>query len=171
MSHESAVEKLIDLSSDRERRWIVVNDGVMGGRSSSTLTPGDEGGAVFEGSISLENEGGFASVRTDLPGNALVGASRIVLRVRGDGKHYELRLRTGTPSDRVAYGSKFETVPGQWIVVELPISSFEPTFRGDRAPSAGPLDPSEMGQIGIIVTDKQEGPFRLDVDWIGVYRD
>lgn len=73
--------------------------------------------------------------------------------------------------DGVAYGSSFETVAGEWVVIELPIASFEPTFRGYRPRTRGPLDPADIGQIGIMLTDKQEGAFRLEVDWIGVYRE
>jgi hypothetical protein len=171
LAQESGFEKLIDFESGDDRPWFVVNDGVMGGRSSSTLRPGDPGVAVFEGYLSLENNGGFASVRVEVPGRALAGASRVALRVRGDGNRYELRLRPGGRMDGVAFRSGFETVEGEWVVVELPIASFEPTFRGYRPRMRGPLDPSEIGQIGIMRTDKEEGAFRLEVDWIGVYRE
>ena len=171
LAQETGLETLIDFESEADRSWFVVNDGVMGGRSSSTLRPGDPGVAVFEGFLSLENNGGFASVRSELPRRALAGASRVALRVRGDGSRYELRLRPGRRMDGVAYGSSFETVAGEWVVIELPIASFEPTFRGYRPRTRGPLDPADIGQIGIMLTDKQEGAFRLEVDWIGVYRE
>ena len=169
-AQDSNVEKLIDFEPGTAPAWFVVNDGVMGGRSSSTLRAGDEGGAVFEGELSLENNGGFASVRTEIPEGSLAGASRISLRVRGDGNSYQLRLRPGRQMDGVAFGAGFETVAGEWITVELPISDFEPTYRGYRPRGAGPLDLSRVGQLGIMLTDKQEGAFRLDIDWIGVDR-
>ena len=111
------MEKLIDFESDLDQPWAVVNDGVMGGRSSSTLRREEQGTGVFEGHLSLENNGGFASVRTELSEGALEGASRLALRVRGDGKRYQLRLRPGRRLDGVDYASAFETVAGQWVIV------------------------------------------------------
>ena len=43
--------------------WVVLNDTVMGGRSSATVTYVDET-VQFQGLVSLENNGGFASIRT-----------------------------------------------------------------------------------------------------------
>ena len=32
-----------------------------------------------------------------------------------------------------------------------------------------PLDPKEIKQLGFMISDKQVGNFRLEIDWIGVY--
>lgn len=165
---DSDIKKLIDFGADSGDDWIVVNDGVMGGRSSSDIAAGADGVGVFEGILSLENNGGFASVRAAIPEGALVGASKIVMRLRGDGKSYQVRLRPGRQLDGVAYAAGFQTVAGQWSTAEIPLDSFEPTFRGYRPRNAGPLDLAGVGQLGIMLTDKQEGPFRLEIDWIGV---
>ena len=166
----SGIDKIIDFGAEKTGDWFVVNDGVMGGRSSSTLKGKEEGVGVFEGYLSLENNGGFASVRTAVPERALAGASSVLLRVRGDGKRYQLRLRPRGRSSGVAFAASFETTAGQWTTVELPLDSFEPTFRGYRPPGIGPLDPSQVGQVGIMLAEKQEGPFRMEIDWIGVDR-
>ena len=68
--------------------------------------------------------------------------------------------------DGVAYGSSFETVEGQWTIVELPVASFEPTFRGYRPRSTPPVDPADVGQLGLMLTDEQVGSFHLEIDWI-----
>jgi monofunctional biosynthetic peptidoglycan transglycosylase len=143
--------------------WYVVNDGVMGGVSSSQMRPMAGDIAVFEGVLSLENNGGFASVRTEIQERALAGASALVLRVRGDGKRYQLRLRMDRSWDGVAYGASFETKADQWTTVEVPLDRFRPTFRGFVPRNARPLDPAQVRQIGLMLTDKQEGPFRLEI--------
>jgi monofunctional biosynthetic peptidoglycan transglycosylase len=166
-AQDSDVVKIVHFGTDSADDWFVVNDGVMGGRSSSALNR--EGGvAVFEGYLSLENNGGFASVRAPITDGALSGASRIVLRVRGDGKRYQLRLRPGRRFDGVAFAAGFETRAGEWIIVELPVEAFEPTYRGFRPRGVGALDPSRIGQVGIMLTDKQDGAFRLELEWIGM---
>jgi monofunctional biosynthetic peptidoglycan transglycosylase len=148
--------------------WYVVNDGVMGGVSSSQMRHLAENVAVFEGNLSLENNGGFASVRTEIKERALEGASALVLRVRGDGKRYQLRLRMDRSWDRVAYGASFETTAGEWMTVEVPLERFRPTFRGSLPRNARPLDPARVRQIGLMLTDKQEGPFRLEIAGLDV---
>lgn len=168
VAQESEITRIVEFSEESGEEWIVVNDGVMGGLSSSDITAGADGVGVFEGELSLENNGGFASVRTALPKGALAGASSILVRVRGDGKRYQVRLRPGTRLDGIAYAATFETTAGQWITAELALDDFEPTFRGYRPPNAGPLDPAQVGQLGIMLTDEQVGPFRLEIEWIGV---
>ena len=168
VGQESNPRRLIDFDAGTDRDWIAVNDGVMGGRSSSDLAVGDDGIGVFTGNLSLENNGGFASVRTAVPDAALAGASRIVLRVRGDGRRYQLRLRHGRRFDGISYTASFETTADDWSTVTLPLGTFEPTFRGYRPRNAEPLDPPRVGQVGIMLSDGQEGPFRLEIDWIGI---
>lgn len=163
-------QKIIDFSSQDSGDWSAVNDGVMGGRSSSAMRRSGGGTAVFEGDLSLENNGGFASVRTEVPVSTLAGFSRLLLRVRGDGKRYQLRLRMSTAFDGVAYRASFETTRDEWSTVEIPLRAFEPSFRGYQPPNAPPLDLASVRQIGIMLTDKQEGPFRLEIDWIGADR-
>ena len=53
-------DKNADISS-----WTIGNDGVMGGLSKSNISIDDDGHGCFKGKISLENNGGFASVRFD----------------------------------------------------------------------------------------------------------
>lgn len=166
-SQDDGAEILLDFRSESGGRWFAVNDGVMGGRSSSAMRSTSEGGAVFEGNLSLENNGGFASVRTDVSEGSLSGFTRLLIHVRGDGKRYQIRLRTSTAFDGVAYAAGFETVANEWTTVEIPLASFAPTFRGYRPRNAAPLEASEVRQIGVMVTDKQEGPFRLEIAWIG----
>ena len=55
---------LIDFSNASAAGWQIVNDSVMGGISRSTLQLHEDGYALFSGTVSLENNGGFASVRT-----------------------------------------------------------------------------------------------------------
>jgi monofunctional biosynthetic peptidoglycan transglycosylase len=146
--------------------WFVVNDGVMGGLSSSDFSDSGQGHAVFSGTVSLENNGGFASVRGLVPAGAMSGYRGVAMRVRGDGRTYQLRFRTDRRFDGVAYKAEFETRAGVWQTILLPFSEFEPTFRGRRPRGAAPLDPSAITQIGLLIADKVEGRFELSVEWI-----
>jgi len=147
--------------------WGPVDDVVMGGVSRSTMRHDPAGHAVFEGEVSLERNGGFASVRSrprDL------GAPRVVacvLDVRGDGKRYKLNLRTDELYDGVNYQLPLDAPAGVWSTVRLELASFVPTFRG-RVVDAPKLDPARLRQVGLVISDRQAGPFRLEVRTISL---
>jgi monofunctional biosynthetic peptidoglycan transglycosylase len=124
---------------------------------------------VFQGTVSLENYGGFASVRTDPTDFGLTGRRGLSLRIKGDGKSYQLRLRTDRGFDGVAYASSFDTVEGEWTTVNLDFRGCSPTYRGRAVPDAPALEPGRIRQISLFIGDKQEGPFRLEIDSIKAY--
>ena len=156
--------------SGRAEAWPNIDDPVMGGLSRSRMRL-DGGVAVFEGVVSLENNGGFASLRSRPAAHDLEGYDGLVLRVRGDGKTYGVRLRTESRFDGVSYQVKLATEAGRWIEARLPFAAFRPGFRGREVRGYPALDPGAIRTFGLIISDKQEGPFRLEIDWIRAYRD
>jgi monofunctional biosynthetic peptidoglycan transglycosylase len=151
--------------------WQIVNDGVMGGRSRSTFTIRPDSTAIFEGVLSLANYGGFASVRTAPADHSLEGFAGVMLRVRGDGRIYQFRLRTDDRFEGVAFQASFQTRTDEWTTHRIPLADFVPTFRGRILADLPPLDPAAVRRIGFLLGDKQAGPFRLQIDWVGAYRD
>ena len=169
---EGQAEKLIlrfDAAADVDR-WTSVNDVVMGGLSRSELVLTSRGTALFRGNVSLENYGGFASVRTSPYPYRLGGSEGVVLRVRGDGQRYQLRFRTDANWDGVAYQAGFDTVPDDWRLIRIRFADCTPIFRGRRVPDAPSLDGRLIQQIGLLIADKQAGPFQLEIDWIKAYK-
>lgn len=144
------------------QQWKVVNDGVMGGLSESQAVL-DHDSLIFSGTISFENNGGFASIRHTAEGFNLQHSSGIRLRVWGDGKKYQFRVRTNQRFDGVAYKHEFMTVENEWLDVELKWSDFEATFRGQKVNGAPELEAGAIKQVGFLISDKQEGPFELKV--------
>ncbi len=157
---------LLDLSSPAAvADWVTVNDPVMGGRSTSTVTFGD-GGLMFSGTISLENNGGFASTRGPFDpdiGLRATGATSLRVRGLGDGKTYVVKVETGQPW---SYVQRFSTDPGVRRTYDLPVGDFQPVGRFLDPVSAPPLDPSAVSRVAFYILDKQEGPFRLTVSGI-----
>lgn len=151
-------------------RWTSVNDVVMGGVSDSLLQVSEKGTGVFAGHLSLENNGGFASARAPLPENDFTGYDGIVLRVKGDGKRYSFRVRSDMMFDGVVYRQEFDTAAGEWSNVELPFRDFRPSFRGRTVSDAPPLNSANICQLGFLISEKQEGSFRLEVESIEAYR-
>jgi monofunctional biosynthetic peptidoglycan transglycosylase len=140
--------------------WLTINDNFMGGVSSGRMAQ-TEDGLRFEGSLSLENNGGFASVRRPVDGG-LAGISAIRIKVRGDSRQYQLRMRHGRRFDGVSWRAGF--VAGEdWQTFEFGLDEFEPVFRGSKVPDAGNLVPANIGQLGFLLADGRAGSFALDI--------
>jgi hypothetical protein len=146
-------------------QWRTTNDGVMGGRSDGRFKINEDKNMEFFGTLSLANNGGFASVRSSGSNLGLQEGDSIVARVRGDGREYSLNLYT--PSRRIAfsYRAKFETRKDEWIEVRVPVDKFVPTSFGRVTGNQGP-DPSQVNGLGILLGDKKAGPFKLEVESI-----
>lgn len=152
------------------QRWLVVNDNVMGGVSRGEASPTEDSNLLFSGSISLENNGGFASIRSQPTDFDLGGFDGIRIKVKGDGRTYQFRLRRDRSLDGIAFKQEFETIKDKWIEAELPFASFMPTFRGRQLTDVGPLDPADIRQLGFLLADKEPGPFNLVVDNIVAFQ-
>ncbi len=162
---------LHDFSRPEEaRRFGAIDDVVMGGRSWSRLAHDAAAAlAAFEGEVSLEDGGGFASVRSEPTPRDLSAFRGLALRVRGDGRRYKLNVRTDAAFDCVTWQAAFRPAPGAWEEVSLPWPAFEPRFRG-RPVAAGALDAARVVTLGLLVSDRQAGPFRLELAWIAAVR-
>jgi NADH dehydrogenase [ubiquinone] 1 alpha subcomplex assembly factor 1 len=150
--------------------WLIVNDGVMGGLSKSKFILSDSNSAVFSGNVSLENNGGFASTRTKSIQFHLDGFKGILIRVKGDGKKYQFRIRTDDRFDGVSYRSHFETNLNEWQTISIPFNKFVPVFRGRILQDVEPVSPKDIQQLGFLISDKQTGEFQLEVQWIKSFR-
>ena len=160
---------LFDFESNEEvLQWRKVNDTVMGGVSKSSFKLNDDGSASFEGLLSPDNNGGFASFRTLLNDN-LVGYEGVHLRVKGDGNIYSIRFRTNNSFDGYSYQAKFETKKDKMVEVQIQLSKFLPIFRGRMLRNKPMLESKDIKQLGILISDKQFGNFTLDIDWIKLY--
>jgi NADH dehydrogenase [ubiquinone] 1 alpha subcomplex assembly factor 1 len=145
--------------------WRIVNDGVMGGISRSSLMLTEAGHGRFLGHVSLDYNGGFASIQLDKNIKRPADKKLIVLRVKGDGKAYEFRLK-GTSSQYESYVHQFNTT-GEWETISLAISDFYPQFRG-RKLNMPNFNFSSIEQMSFLIANKREEDFELLIDWIGL---
>lgn len=147
--------------------WRAIDDRVMGGVSLSTLRHDAAGHAVFEGTVSLARGGGFASVRSS-PGDRGHGDAQVcVIEVRGDPKAFKLSLLTDDGFDSLNHQAKF-TPSADWQTLHLLLADFRPSFRGRDVPDAPPLNPGRIRQVGLMIAERQAGPFALYIRRIGL---
>ena len=151
-------------TADEQQRWFAVDDGVMGGvsRSSFSVT---EGCGWFHGEVSLDNGGGFASVRRqpDEFEASLTQAAGIHLTVRGDGRPYQLRLKSTLLSHACAYRVIMTPRADEWETLTFSWQAFEAIRRGSLLTDAPPLDAASITQLGFLIADRTAGPFCLGI--------
>jgi monofunctional biosynthetic peptidoglycan transglycosylase len=164
-------ETLFDFSgTEPAKGWQTVNDGVMGGVSEGKFKITDAKTMEFYGNLSLENNGGFTSVRTRPKDLDLAEGDALIVKVRGDGREYSLNLYVPTQRTAFSYRAAVKTKKDEWIEVRLPLKDFEATWFGRPVPDAGPVAAEQVNALGILLGDKKPGPFKLEVGWIKVQR-
>lgn len=146
--------------------WQCLNDGVMGGHSRSSFHISPSGAAVFSGNVSLDNRGGFASVRSPRIEQDLSSRDSFALRICGDGHRFMFNVRTESGFDTPTYQCAFETQAGEWEERRLPFADFMPTFRGRALTGVPALNAAQVRSVGFLIAGKQNGPFRLEIDWV-----
>ncbi len=151
---------------DSTEGWTSVNDTVMGGLSSGGCRWIDEGTLEFAGDVSLENNGGFASVRVGTGALDLSDYDELHMRVRGDGKRYAFSVQTDHWMMAGAYYFHFQTAAGQWQEIRTPMRALEARSFGRPLRGAPALNTRDIRAFGFMISDKQAGPFRLEVDRI-----
>ena len=150
--------------------WQAIDDRVMGGVSASHMRHDPAGHGVFAGEVSLENNGGFASVRASVSPPPVGEIDAIELLVRGDGHRYKLNLRTDRGFDGVNYQAAFAPPAGQWATLRLSLDVFQPSWRGRAVPDAPPLRGARIEQVGLMIADRQFGAFALAIGAIWAQR-
>jgi len=143
--------------------WAVVDDIVMGGRSDGGLYLNEAGHAVFKGKVSVENNGGFSSIRHRFQQKKVAGYDKVLIKLKGDGKRYQFRLKANK-YDRYSYISYFQT-SGEWQTVEILLSDFYPTFRGRRLNRPN-FSSQAIAEIAFLIGNKKAESFKLEIDTI-----
>lgn len=140
--------------------WMIVDDAVMGGRSAGQFSVDEQGIGVFHGNVSLENNGGFSSLRYNPETVDVSDYSKLQLYIKGDGKRYQFRVKTDS-YDRHAYIHYFET-DGSWQKVTIDMSEMFPTYRGRKLDM--PNYPGEaLSELAFLISNKQAEEFRLEI--------
>ena len=145
--------------------WKIVDDGVMGGVSKSAITLDKNGNGIFEGHVSLENNGGFSSVRHQFKTVDVSKSQRFILRVQGDGKSYQFRVKSQL-NEYYSYKFDFSTNK-DWQEIEIPFDELVPTFRGRTL--GMPTFPNKvLEEVGFLISNKIEEDFSLKIDFVKV---
>jgi len=166
---EKPLQPLLDFAGpDVVQKWQAVNDGVMGGVSEGRFKITADKIMEFSGRLSLENNGGFASVRTKPTNFNIHAGDTLVVRVKGDGREYVLNIYTKSRRMAFSYRTALPTMRDEWTEVSVPLVEFIPTSFGNRVQGMGPVEPDQINSLGFMLSDKKPGPFKLEVEWVKI---
>ncbi|NQW37427.1 MAG: CIA30 family protein [Flavobacteriales bacterium] len=140
--------------------WRLVNDVVMGGRSTSVFYLNEEGQGVFTGKVSLENNGGFSFLRYRFNEKNIEGFKKVIIKLKGDGKKYQFRAKSDKYSQE-SYIKVFETT-GEWQTIEILLSELQPTYRG-RKLTIPNFSSNILEEIGFLISNKKQEKFNLEI--------
>ncbi|WP_026718498.1 CIA30 family protein [Flavobacterium antarcticum] len=143
--------------------WRIVDDVVMGGRSNGRFSIDSDGHGIFEGKISLENNGGFSSVRYQFEKVAVTENSAVLITLKGDGKDYQFRIKDKS-STSYSYITTFKT-SGEWQTIEIKLSDLYPSFRGRKLDLPN-FESDFFEEIVFLIGNKREENFKLVLDKI-----
>jgi NADH dehydrogenase [ubiquinone] 1 alpha subcomplex assembly factor 1 len=164
---EEALRPIVDFTfPEAAQNWQAVNDSVMGGISDGRFSITPDKTLEFFGTLSLENNGGFASVRTKPADLDIKAGDTLVARVKGDGREYVLNIYTKSRRMAFSYRAPLPTTKDEWREFQIPLADFIPTAFGRRVQGMGPVEPDQMNGLGFMLSDKKAGPFKLEIDWV-----
>ncbi len=155
-------QTIFDFTTNADiQKWRVVDDGVMGGVSSGRFTVNEEGFGVFAGEVSLENNGGFSSVRYRFNQLPIKSRTTIRIKLRGDGKKYQFRVKANA-EDYYSYIATFST-SGEWEEVAISLADMYPAFRGRKLDQPN-FHEDHMEEIAFLIGNKREETFKLMIE-------
>lgn len=158
---------IIDFKNNQDSNfWQVVDDGVMGGRSKGNFEVTSDGHGRFHGTVSLENNGGFSSVRFDMNPLEVTPNSKIQIRLKGDGNTYQFRVKSKN-QEYHCYSIDLDTT-GKWQTLEFTLSDLSPTFRGRKLDMPN-FDKNTIEGIRFLIGNKKEQKFLLLIESLELF--
>jgi NADH dehydrogenase [ubiquinone] 1 alpha subcomplex assembly factor 1 len=158
------MELIFDFNKNSDiQNWNIIDDVVMGGKSGGSFGLSPDGFGVFQGEISLENNGGFSSVRYQFKPLKVNKNGRIVIKLKGDGKDYQFRIKDNS-SNYYSYIMPF-TTSGEWEDIEISLKDMYPTFRGRKLDLPN-FSNDSFEQIVFLIGNKKSEKFELLIDKI-----
>ena len=159
-----AQDIVFNFEKDKDlKEWFIVNDDVMGGISESNFSINKDGNGIFQGYISIENNGGFSSVKYKFSKIYIKNATVLILRIKGDSKNYQFRIKANS-LDKHSYITKFSTT-GEWQDIEIPLKNMYPSFRGKKLDIPNFFEDS-IDEIAFLIANKCDENFELTIDTI-----
>ena len=157
---------LYDFTKDSNKTdWRIIDDGVMGGVSQGKFAIDSDGNGIFHGTVSLENNGGFSSIRHQFEKIKTTKINTVFIRLKGDGKQYQFRIKDKNTS-YYSYITTFET-SGKWETIAIQLADLYPSFRGQKL-NLSNFNADSFEEISFLIGNKKNESFQLLLDKIEI---
>ncbi|KAM9147591.1 complex I intermediate-associated protein 30, mitochondrial isoform 1-T2 [Pangshura tecta] len=171
--------------------WVVSSDAEIGGKSEAYLKLGKTNPtALLYGTLNTEaprdgetGYSGYCALRAKLPMGAFgtkkyydwSNFNSLYLRIRGDGRPWMINIYTNPyyshqKDDLYSY-FMFTRGGPYWQEIKIPFSKFFLSSRGRIQDNQYPLWLDKISTVGFTLGDKADGPFQLEIDFVGLLND
>lgn len=158
--HTNSIFKL--KTQNTFNNWKIIDDAVMGGKSVGKFKVNSTGNLIFFGKISLDNNGGFSSIKNYLPEPIVVKNNNVItIKLKGDGKRYQFRIKE-TSNQKHSYTSYFQT-SGHWEIITIYLNNLIPKLKG-KLLDISSFKGDSIAEIGFLFGNRQEESFKLIID-------
>ena len=146
--------------------WQIINDGVMGGLSKGQAELSAET-MIFRGSVSLENNGGFTSLRGPLKDYDFSNFEKMTIKYRSKGQDIAFRMQLDERWFIPNFKTNLPDTNNEWQTMTTPLSEFgqyrigKPTGR-----KMSPKDMADIIRLGFITNSKKASDFEFEVDFV-----
>ena len=159
-------------TSDRVQNWVLISDNIMGGISKASVKYTDNT-VILQGDISLDNFGGFASLKTKFKAIDLSSYSGIKIRYKAVNQRFAFTLEETQNWTRPNYKKEFTSnKQDSWEIATINFKDFKEYVIGEPTGDYMNLESlRNILRLGIISIEKKEGPFSLEIDYIEFFTD
>ncbi|MEM9824291.1 MAG: CIA30 family protein [Bacteroidota bacterium] len=146
--------------------WEIINDGVMGGLSKGEFEFTDHT-LKFYGSVSLDNYGGFTSIKSPFKTFDLGLAQKVKIRYKTSNQSIAINLENSKEFYKPYYKLNLEDTNDEWKSVEIEINQFKGYSLGQEVSTKISKEfLKSVQRIGFITSQKKEGKFNIEVDYL-----
>ncbi|XP_072284604.1 complex I intermediate-associated protein 30, mitochondrial isoform X1 [Pyxicephalus adspersus] len=173
------------------QKWTVSSDMEIGGKSQAFLKLGTNNQtALFYGVLNSEaprdgetTSSGYCTLRSKPPKGAFgrklnydwSNFNTLHLRIRGDGRPWMVNIQSETyftlQWDDLYHYFLYTRGGPYWQDIKIPLSKFFMSSRGRVQDGQYALWPDKITTIGFTIADRADGPFQLEIDFIGLCND
>ena len=154
-------------SAEKNQEWKLLSDNIMGGVTKSKIEYTNNS-VLLSGNISLDNYGGFSSIKTKYKSVDLSKYNGIKIKFKSTNQKFAFTLEDNQNWTQPNYKREFSSKKDDtWEEVIIYFKDFQEIVIGE---TTGNMMKSKslknIVRMGIMTYEKKEGPFSLEVDYI-----
>lgn len=154
-------------SAEKNQEWVLLSDNIMGGLTKSKIEYTNNS-VLLSGNISLDNYGGFSSIKTKYESVDLSEYNGIKIKFKSTNQKFAFTLEDNQNWTQPNFKREFSPKKDDtWEELIIYFKDFQEIKIGELT---GNMMKSKslknIVRMGIMTYEKKEGPFSLEVDYI-----